>query len=158
MLRRLVAFPLLLLLLLSLLLWGAGLIYHITLAQLAFYGCALAGMLLNTHRLGRLKLLTIPFFFCMVNVASMIAAINLIRGAPDRLLGTAAPAPGASADARAGRPAEQHRVGSRPGDLAVVPGAPPHEEVLMFRADNVYQRHLALRHTMLVPIPVCWPE
>ncbi|MBK9944941.1 MAG: glycosyltransferase family 2 protein [Kouleothrix sp.] len=80
-LRRLVAFPLLLLLLLSPLLWGAGLIYQLaTLAQLAFYGCALAGMLLNNHRLGRLKLLTIPFFFCMVNVASMIAAINLIRG------------------------------------------------------------------------------
>ena len=80
-LRRLVVFPLLLLLVLSPLLWSAGLIYQLaTLAQLAFYGCALAGMLLSNTKLGRLKLFTIPFFFCMVNVASLIAAINMIRG------------------------------------------------------------------------------
>ncbi|HNP70108.1 MAG TPA: glycosyltransferase family 2 protein [Kouleothrix sp.] len=80
-LRRLVVFPLLLLLILSPLLWSAGLIYQLaTLAQLAFYGCALLGLLLKDKRLGRLKLFTIPFFFCMVNVASLIAAINLIRG------------------------------------------------------------------------------
>lgn len=80
-LRRLVAFPLLLLLLLSPLLWNAGLIYQLaTVLQLAFYGCALLGMLLRNQRIGRAKILTIPFFFCMVNVASMIAAINLIRG------------------------------------------------------------------------------
>ena len=80
-LRRLVAFPLLLLLLLSPLLWNAGAIYQLaTVLQLAFYGCALLGMLLRNQRIGRTKILTIPFFFCMVNVASMIAAINLIRG------------------------------------------------------------------------------
>lgn len=80
-LRRLVVFPLLLLLILSPLLWNAGLIYQLaTLAQLAFYGCALAGLLLKDTGLGRLKIFTIPFFFCMVNVASLIAAINLIRG------------------------------------------------------------------------------
>lgn len=80
-LRRLVAFPLLLLLLLSPLLWNAGLVYQLaTVLQLAFYGCALLGMLLRNQRIGRAKVLTIPFFFCMVNVASMIAAINLIRG------------------------------------------------------------------------------
>ncbi len=80
-LRRLVAFPLLLLLLLSPLLWNAGLVYQLaTVLQLAFYGCALLGMLLRNQRIGRAKILTIPFFFCMVNVASMIAAINLIRG------------------------------------------------------------------------------
>jgi len=80
-LRRLVVFPLLLLFIVSPLLWNSGLIYQIaTVAQLAFYGCALVGMLLKNSRLGRLKIFTIPFFFCMVNVASLIAAINLIRG------------------------------------------------------------------------------
>lgn len=80
-LRRLVVFPLLLLLLISPLLWNVGLIYQLaTLAQLAFYGCALAGLLLSNTAIGRLKIFTIPFFFCMVNVASLIAAINMIRG------------------------------------------------------------------------------
>jgi cellulose synthase/poly-beta-1,6-N-acetylglucosamine synthase-like glycosyltransferase len=79
-LRRLVVFPLLLLLV-SPLLWGQGLIYQAaTVLQLAFYGCALLGLLLRNTPLGRVKLFTIPFFFCMVNVASLIAALNLIRG------------------------------------------------------------------------------
>lgn len=80
-LRRLVVFPLLLLLLVSPLLWSRGIVYQAATAlQLAFYGCGLLGWLLRNGRLGRLKLFTIPFFFCMVNVASLIAAINLIRG------------------------------------------------------------------------------
>ena len=80
-LRRLVVFPLLLLLLISPLLWNQGLIYQIaTVAQLAFYGCALLGLLLANTRLGRLKPFTIPYFFCMVNAACMIATFNLIRG------------------------------------------------------------------------------
>ena len=45
-------------------------IYQIaTVAQLAFYGCALLGLLLANTRLGRLKPFTIPYFFCMVNAA-----------------------------------------------------------------------------------------
>jgi cellulose synthase/poly-beta-1,6-N-acetylglucosamine synthase-like glycosyltransferase len=80
-LRRLVVFPLLLLLLISPLLWNQGLIYQVaTVMQLAFYGCALLGLLLRNTPLGKLKLFTIPFFFCMVNIASLIAAVNLIRG------------------------------------------------------------------------------
>jgi hypothetical protein len=76
-----VVFPLLLLLLLSPLLWNQGLIYQIaTVAQLVFYGCALLGLLLSNTRLGRLKPFTIPYFFCMVNAACMIATVNLIRG------------------------------------------------------------------------------
>jgi hypothetical protein len=79
--RRLVVFPLLLLLLVSPLLWNQGMIYQVaTVAQLAFYGCALLGLLLANTRLGRLKPLTIPYFFCMVNAACMIATFNLIRG------------------------------------------------------------------------------
>ena len=80
-LRRLVVFPLLLLLLVSPLLWNQGWLYQAaTTLQLAFYTCGLLGLALHNTALGRLKLFTIPFFFCMVNVASLIAAINLMRG------------------------------------------------------------------------------
>jgi cellulose synthase/poly-beta-1,6-N-acetylglucosamine synthase-like glycosyltransferase len=80
-LRRLVVFPLLILLLVSPLLWNQGLIYQVaTLGQLAVYGCALLGMLLRNTSVGMLKIFTIPLFFCMVNIASLIAALNLIRG------------------------------------------------------------------------------
>jgi hypothetical protein len=57
------------------------LIYQIaTIGQLAFYSCALLGLLLANTRLGRMKPLTLPYFFCMVNAACMIATFNLIRG------------------------------------------------------------------------------
>ena len=79
--RRLVVFPLLLLFLTSPLLWYQGAIYQaVTIAQLVFYGCALLGLLLKNTPLGRLKPLTLPFFFCMVNIACLLATINLIRG------------------------------------------------------------------------------
>ncbi|MFN8494892.1 MAG: glycosyltransferase family 2 protein [Caldilineaceae bacterium] len=80
-LRRLVVFPLLLLLLVSPLLWTAGWFYQfLTVAQLAFYACAAVGLWLGHTRLGRLKLFTIPFFFCMVNYASLLATLNIVRG------------------------------------------------------------------------------
>jgi cellulose synthase/poly-beta-1,6-N-acetylglucosamine synthase-like glycosyltransferase len=80
-LRRLVVFPLLVLLLVSPLLWNEGLLYQVaTVAQLVFYGCALLGLLLSNTPLGRLKPFTIPYFFCMVNAACLIATFNLIRG------------------------------------------------------------------------------
>jgi len=79
--RRLVVFPLIVLLVLSPLLWNAGLIYQLaTVAQILFYSCALLGLVLSNMKLGRLKPFTIAFFFCMVNAASLIAAVNLIRG------------------------------------------------------------------------------
>jgi hypothetical protein len=80
-LRRLVVFPLLVLLLVSPLLWNQGLIYQAaTIGQLVVYGCAALGLLLRNTSIGMLKIFTIPFFFCMVNIASLIAALNLIRG------------------------------------------------------------------------------
>jgi cellulose synthase/poly-beta-1,6-N-acetylglucosamine synthase-like glycosyltransferase len=80
-LRRLVVFPLLLLLFLSPLLWSRGLFYQLaTLAQVAFYGCGLVGLLFGEHRIGRLKIFTIPFFFCMVNAAALLATLNVLRG------------------------------------------------------------------------------
>jgi hypothetical protein len=81
-LRRLVVFPLLILLVVSPLLWSEGLFYQaVTLLQVAFYGCAGLGMLLGSRTRSKLlKVFTIPFFFCMVNAASLIATLNVLRG------------------------------------------------------------------------------
>ena len=80
-LRYLLVFPLLMLFLVSPFLWKAGFIYEIaTIGQVAFYCCALFGWLLNGTRFGRKKLFTIPFYFCMVNTASLVAILNVLRG------------------------------------------------------------------------------
>ncbi len=80
-LRRLVVLPLLVLFLVGPLLWSRGLFYRVvTIGQVALYACGLLGLLLGGTRLGRAKVFTIPFFFCMVNAASLMAVINLIRG------------------------------------------------------------------------------
>jgi cellulose synthase/poly-beta-1,6-N-acetylglucosamine synthase-like glycosyltransferase len=80
-LRRLVVFPLLLLFLISPLLWQQGAFYQAaTLAQYTFYGCAALGMILSKRKVGRLKIFTLPYFFCMVNLASLLATVNVMRG------------------------------------------------------------------------------
>lgn len=80
-LRRLMVFPLALIALLSPMLWKRGPLYKVfTLAQAAFYGLALSYLPLKKTRLGRTKLLTLPFYFCMVNVACFRAVLNLLRG------------------------------------------------------------------------------
>jgi cellulose synthase/poly-beta-1,6-N-acetylglucosamine synthase-like glycosyltransferase len=80
-LRYLVVFPLLALFLVSPFLWKAGVFYQMaTLGQVAFYGLALLGWRLNGGRFARKKIFTIPFYFCMVNAASLIAIINVVRG------------------------------------------------------------------------------
>ncbi len=80
-LRRLVVFPLLILLPASLLLWTHGWWYQAAaLMQIGLYGCGLAGWLTGTARLGRLKVLAIPFYFCLVNAASLLATFHVLRG------------------------------------------------------------------------------
>lgn len=80
-LRRLVVFPLLIILLVNPLLWQHGLFYQAALlGQVVVYGCAGFGLLLAHTRVGRLPLFTVPLFFCMVNIASLIATLNIIRG------------------------------------------------------------------------------
>jgi cellulose synthase/poly-beta-1,6-N-acetylglucosamine synthase-like glycosyltransferase len=80
-LRRLVVLPLLLLALVSPLLWRRGRFYRATtLAQLSFYSLAGAGWLLRQTRWGDLKLFALPFYFCLVNAAALVAAGNLLRG------------------------------------------------------------------------------
>jgi hypothetical protein len=80
-LRRLVALPLLLLFAMTPTLWGAGLFYKLALlAQAVFYGCAMLGVLLRAKPLGRKKIFTIPFYFSLVNIAALHAALNIVRG------------------------------------------------------------------------------
>ena len=80
-LRRLVVFPLLLLLLTSVALWSAGSFYRFAcIVQLGFYGCATAGWVLVGTRWERHKLLSIPYFFCLVNTAALVATVNVLRG------------------------------------------------------------------------------
>lgn len=80
-LRYLVVFPLLVLLLVSPFIWNMGLFYQLAiLGQVAIYSCALLGWLLKGTRLGHKKIFTIPFYFCMVNTASLVALINVLQG------------------------------------------------------------------------------
>jgi cellulose synthase/poly-beta-1,6-N-acetylglucosamine synthase-like glycosyltransferase len=79
--RRLIVYPLVLLFVMSPFLWGTGLFYQLAMiGQLAFYSFALLGFLLDRTRFRRLKILTIPFYFCLVNAAAFIASINVLRG------------------------------------------------------------------------------
>jgi cellulose synthase/poly-beta-1,6-N-acetylglucosamine synthase-like glycosyltransferase len=80
-LRYLVVFPLLMLFLISPFLWKTGFLYRVaTVGQVAFYSCALLGLLLNGTRFGRTKIFTIPFYFCMVNAASLVAILKVLQG------------------------------------------------------------------------------
>jgi cellulose synthase/poly-beta-1,6-N-acetylglucosamine synthase-like glycosyltransferase len=80
-LRRLVVFPLLILLVSSPFLWKHGLFYRLaTVGQTLFYGSAALGMSLHNSRLKRLKIVTLPFYFCLVNYAALLAVINILRG------------------------------------------------------------------------------
>jgi hypothetical protein len=100
-LRRLVFLPLGILLVTSPMLWNHGHFYQVaTVGQGAFYGLAAAGAWLRPS--GRARLLALPFYFCMVNAASLLAALNVLRGKridswePQR--DPTLPAPGARAD------------------------------------------------------------
>lgn len=79
--RYLVVFPLIILLLISPFLWNVNIIYQLAfLGQMAFYICALFGWLLKGTPLGNKKIFTIPFYFCMVNIASLVALMNVLLG------------------------------------------------------------------------------
>lgn len=80
-LRRLVPIFLLVMLAASLMLHARQQFYFIAAAaQLGFYVMAGAGYLLRRHRLGRLKFLYIPFFYCLANAAALLAIIKLLLG------------------------------------------------------------------------------
>jgi hypothetical protein len=95
-LRRLVGVPLLAVLCATPFLWNEGWIYRAALAaQLAVYGAAAVARLVP--RLGRARAFGVPLYFCLVNLAALRAAWNVLAGRridvwePER--------PGAPADA-----------------------------------------------------------
>jgi cellulose synthase/poly-beta-1,6-N-acetylglucosamine synthase-like glycosyltransferase len=78
---RTAALPLLALAVVSPVLWGHGRIYRVaTLGQLACYGLAAAGTALIQRPIGRHPALAVPAYFTLVNLASLRALLNLIRG------------------------------------------------------------------------------
>ena len=80
-LRRLMVFPLLTLLISSLILWPNGGIYRaVAIAQLLTYGLALAGSLMGRWPFARGKIIAVPTYFVMVNIACLVAIYKLMVG------------------------------------------------------------------------------
>jgi cellulose synthase/poly-beta-1,6-N-acetylglucosamine synthase-like glycosyltransferase len=82
-LRRLMAFPLIGVAVSSLLLWRRGRLYRAaTVAQAAFYAAAGLGLWRKTtsSRDGVSRILALPAYFVLVNVACLRAVWNLLRG------------------------------------------------------------------------------
>jgi cellulose synthase/poly-beta-1,6-N-acetylglucosamine synthase-like glycosyltransferase len=85
-LRHLAPFPLLALLATSFLLavrlrGAAGALFGLCLlVQAALYGLGLLGYLLRGTRPGRLRLLSIPYYFSMVNTAALLGVLSILRG------------------------------------------------------------------------------
>lgn len=80
-LRRLMVFPLVAIFICSLMLMSAAPVYQFAaLAQTVFYTAALCGMLQSrfTQRPGRM--LSIPYYFCMVNIACLVAVFRTLTG------------------------------------------------------------------------------
>lgn len=80
-LRRLVAIPLLLTFVTAPMLWKQGWVYKLaTTGQVCFHGFAVVGLLFQKTRMGRLKILSLPFYFDLIYAASAVALVNLVRG------------------------------------------------------------------------------
>lgn len=96
-LRRLVVFPLIALAIISPWLWSRGWHFQVAVVlQVVVYALALVGavasLVLGESYLARRKHLALPYFFCLVNLAALIATLNFLRGrryqlwTPDRAM------------------------------------------------------------------------
>jgi hypothetical protein len=80
-LRRTMVFPLALTAATAPLLWRRGRLYRAaTVAQAFLYGLGTAGLLLARTPVGRHRAFALPAFFCFVNLASLRAVWNVVRG------------------------------------------------------------------------------
>lgn len=80
-LRRLMVFPQLVIAIVLVSLWRRNTFYRLAAAlQAAFYGLAAGGLLLRGRRVARHPLLAFPAYYCLVNAASFVAVLNLVRG------------------------------------------------------------------------------
>jgi cellulose synthase/poly-beta-1,6-N-acetylglucosamine synthase-like glycosyltransferase len=93
-LRRLMAIPIFVLPIVTLLLWPAGVLYQTALVmQLAFHLLAAAGWLLRKAAIGKCKLFAFPLYFDMVYIAAIHAIVNLICRPPEKMWTPARHAP-----------------------------------------------------------------
>lgn len=80
-LRRLMALPLLVTAVTAPLLWHQNWLYRLAaLGQFALHGAALAGWLADRNHWHKSKLITLPYHFDMVNIATLVALKNLVAG------------------------------------------------------------------------------
>jgi cellulose synthase/poly-beta-1,6-N-acetylglucosamine synthase-like glycosyltransferase len=80
-LRRLVVFPLLVVFITSCFLWQSGWFYALASAgQAAFYAAALLGFFLNRSQKRITRVVMLPYFFTLVNIACMVATWNILTG------------------------------------------------------------------------------
>lgn len=80
-LRRLAFLPLILIAVANIFLFTTNWFYLITLiGQILFYLVAVLGWLAERSNIKSSKLISLPYFFCAVNLASLMAAINTLRG------------------------------------------------------------------------------
>ena len=80
-LMRVMAVPLAALAVSSASLWQAGRLYRLAaLGQVAGYALALLGLGLRNHDRGRSRILSLPAYFLLVQLASLHALSNLVRG------------------------------------------------------------------------------
>jgi hypothetical protein len=69
----------------SLVLTGTSPLFGVLVAaQLLFYGTAAAGHQLRGRSVGHARLLYVPFFYCMANIAAFVAVLRFVRG--DRIV------------------------------------------------------------------------
>jgi hypothetical protein len=48
--------------------------------QFVVYALAAAGALLRDRTIGRLKIFTVPYYFCFVNAAAFLGVLSILRG------------------------------------------------------------------------------
>jgi cellulose synthase/poly-beta-1,6-N-acetylglucosamine synthase-like glycosyltransferase len=78
---RTAALPLIALAMVSPTLWGRGAIYKVaTIGQIVCYALAVAGIALARRPIGRKAPLAVPAYFTLVNIASLRALLNVVRG------------------------------------------------------------------------------
>lgn len=80
-LRRLIVFPLLACCLIAPQLWSVSIVYQCaTSAGALLFGLAACGWILNRAGKRLPKPVALPYFFCMVNLAVLVAVFNILRG------------------------------------------------------------------------------
>lgn len=80
-LRRLMVFPLILIFATNVLLWPTGLIYQVGMAaQCALYGAAIIGAVAQGAGHHRARVFSLAYYFCMVNLAALLAVVRLLGG------------------------------------------------------------------------------